>query len=111
MHEDYTEPAPIKFTIMADYGGAYIWDEGCCTDLRYHYSNQPSHDDIENLEREFEQWAEWFETSFENLSNFPWQAFNCQGMALAKKLTALLEPNRIQITYSKPAEDPNFSKK
>lgn len=109
MCEDYTEPAPKKFEIMADYGGAYIWDEDCCTDLRYKYTLQPSHDDIKNIEVEFEKWVEWFESSFENSSNFPWEAFNSKGISLAKKLAKLLENNGIQITYSKPPEDKTFS--
>ena len=91
---------------MADYGGAYVWDEeGVSDDLAYHFQDHPEHEQLQILEKEMQEWASWFGTAEPNDPNFPWDAFHETGMKLAQRAAKLLKGSP-PVCYQAPFEDP-----
>lgn len=100
MHDDLT-----KIRIMADYGEAYAWDQcGTCIGLGYNFEDIP---EIQAIEDDFIKWAGDFWAAEDDDPNFPWEEFHKRGIALTARLNQAIPENiDIEISYSRPDEDP-----
>ena len=101
------DPRPRKIRIMADYGGAYAWDEdGICTDIAEFFADRKEYRPLQTIEEKLMEWSKWFATSdIPDDLNFPWDEFHERGLVLAKKLFLLLK-NNPPVFYQPPYEDP-----
>ncbi|MCX6259207.1 MAG: hypothetical protein NTW49_15100 [Bacteroidia bacterium] len=67
------ELRPSKIIIMADYEDAYAWDqEDVCIGLGYNF---PDIAEVQEIEKEREDWATWFGQAEANDPDFPWDKF------------------------------------
>lgn len=105
--DEIKEPIPRRIRIMADYGGAYAWDEdGIGTGIAEYFQDRPEYEQLEAVEQELVEWDTWFETSdLPDDFNFPWDDFHVKGLELAKRLAGLLKGSP-PVFYQPPYEDP-----
>jgi len=104
--EDSLDLPPKRIKIMADYGGAYAWDEdGGCIEI---YDYFPQYPELKRIEDELKLWSDWFWAEAEQDDpDFPWDRFNKKGIRLAKEIAKVMKDADIKITYEKPFEDPD----
>jgi len=102
-------------TIMADYGGAYCWlingdaelrkGVGSCCDLPKIRRGGRMHP--HPLTRAFEDWQREFDRTIPgNLDGFEREAFDHEGIELAKQLKKSVG-DEYRVIYEKPYEDPD----
>lgn len=93
--------------ICPDLQGSWLWEDGKETSLQVAF---PGNKDVLNLARRFEYWlaypAKHWDAS--KPQRFFWGRFHDEGVALAKKLQALLVEEAV-VRYWRPAQDPRSS--
>ena len=98
----------VRIRIMPDFGGAYMWSYGGPAEplVQGQFPDIPG---IRALEAAFIAWQCWFERDCDSGHDprFPWARFHARGLALAKRLAALLAPRGIEVYYERPYEDPD----
>ncbi|MCG3190758.1 MAG: hypothetical protein LKCHEGNO_03580 [Burkholderiaceae bacterium] len=113
----------LKYTVMADYGGAYAWVKpvddtdhwvgGNCADTFGGMTNtwQGQHRISNELDLAFAQWQVQFEGTNASDGEAPacgWDDFHAQGMSLARRLQAELGDLAV-VVYRPCCEDPRIS--
>jgi len=119
MNTSLTDSRKIKstpsFTIMPDFGGAYIWHNRGEKFEKPEYNEMAEAADRisrkfpKKLMAEFEQWERYFERNASDeykLSKFDWRLFHREGVELAVRLKEVCGDSA-QVIYEKPSEDPN----
>ena len=102
-------------TIMSDFGmSPYAWERdeadehrgvgGAITDSVCGFDNTPYKVSAE-LQRDFREWAVYFEQHALNPRSLDWQEFNRAGLELAKRLKAEIG-DQARVLYEAPYEDP-----
>lgn len=107
------------YTLMPDYGGAFDWVHTADPTSDYTYLGGGPQitavwDGIqrmyETLEGELEAWQGVFERgdllNEESAAAFDWARFHGDGLALARRVRAILGP-QFRVVYEKPGEDPH----
>lgn len=112
----------FKYTIMADYGGAYAWVKSAddtsmlvgpnCADTFGGLTNtwQGRHPISSELDMAFARWQLQFEHTNPLNGDAPacgWDEFHAQGIALARQLQAELGDAAI-VAYRPCSEDPRY---
>ena len=102
---DCEEKLPHQLLVMADFGGAYVFDEDSCSmDLEDYYIKYP---ELESLEKEMEEWSYRLYDCLGNEENFPWEEYHETGFQFAQRLAKIMEKEPIEIGYWRPFEDPH----
>lgn len=102
---------PKQIKIMADHAFAYCWnmsnDGAMLLEEFYAYAPQ-----VEAIAKELEAWQEWFERDSDYMeeASMPWDEFHEQGVALARRLAAVLAPFGVEVYYDRPGDDPKGMK-
>ena len=101
---DCGEKLPQQLLVMADFGGAYLWDEMVePLDLEDYYTKYP---ELESLEKELEEWSYRLYDCLGNEENFHWEEYHETGFQFAQRLVKIMEKESIEIGYWRPFEDP-----
>ena len=104
-----------SFTIMPDFGGAYIWDnrKGNYRDPEFsamvEIAGRISAKFPKKLLQDFEKWYRYFELNAwedSKLRAFDWRWFHQEGIELAVQLKQVCGDSA-HVIYEKPFEDPN----
>ena len=96
------EPKNVVF--IAGYAYPCVYGENGDGELLTEYFG-----DIPNIieiEAAFEKWAAWYNAQKEDLMVFPWDEFNRQGIALAKRLYQAIRHTGFEISYWKSCKEP-----
>lgn len=107
------------YTLMPDYGGAFDWVHTADPTSDYTYLGggpqitevwDEVHRMYETLEGELQRWQGDFERADlfneESAAAFDWARFHRDGLALARRVRAMLGP-QFRVVYEKPGEDPD----
>ena len=94
-----------RIRIMADYGGAYAWDQhGVSIGLGYNFEHIP---EIKLIEENLLGWSGEFSKAENDDPRFPWDDLHKRGIALTSWLNDTIPPDiNIEICYQRPYEDP-----
>lgn len=107
------------YTLMPDYGGAFDWVHTADPTSDYTYlGGGPQITEVwdevdrmyETLEGALQSWQGDFERADllneESAAAFDWARFHSDGLALARRVRAMLVP-QFRVVYEKPYEDPD----
>ena len=111
------EKSTPSFTIMPDFGGAYIWynrletfEEPELSEMA-EAAHRISGKFPKKLMQDFERWSQYFEANAfdeHKLRKFDWNWFHAEGVNLAVKLKAICAESA-RVIFEKPFEDPNVN--
>ena len=90
--------------ICPDMNGSWLWENGKETSLDVAF---PGNKEVQRLARKFEYWLKYLEDHWspERSSRFFWGRFHDEGVALARRLQALVVEEGV-VRYWRPAQDP-----
>ena len=90
--------------ICSDMNGSWLWEDGKETSLDVAF---PGNKDVQRLARRFDCWLKYLEDHWnpERSSRFFWGRFHDEGVALARRLQALVVEEGV-VRYWRPAQDP-----
>ncbi len=90
--------------ICPDLEGHWLWEDGKETSLEAAF---PGNKDVQRLARKFDYWLKFLREhwSAERSQRFFWGRFHEEGVALARRLQALVIEEAV-VRYWRPAQDP-----
>ena len=93
-----------EIVICPDLHGSWLWEDGKETSLEVAF---PGNKQVQHLARQFAYWLKFLEEHWDpsKSQRFFWGRFHDEGMALARKLQALLIEEAV-VRYWRPAQDP-----
>jgi len=90
--------------ICPDMNGSWLWEDGKETSLDVAF---PGNKEVQRLARKFDYWLKYLKGHWspEKSSRFFWGRFHEEGVALARRLQALVVEEGV-VSYWRPAQDP-----
>jgi hypothetical protein len=90
--------------ICPDLQGSWLWEDGKETSLEAAF---PGNKNVQHLARKFDYWQKFLREHWDpsKSQRFFWSRFHEEGVALARKLQALLIQEAV-VRYWRPAQDP-----
>jgi hypothetical protein len=93
-----------NLVICPDLNGTWLWENGKETTLQVAF---PDNKEVQRLARRFDYWVQFLEESWtpDRSHRFFWGRFHDEGVALARRLQALIVEEVI-VCYWRPVQDP-----
>ena len=93
-----------EVVICPDLEGSWLWENGSETTLATAF---PGNTEVQRLARKFDYWLKFLKEHWDpsQSQRFFWGRFHDEGVALARRLQALLVSEAV-VRYWRPAQDP-----
>ena len=93
-----------ELVICPDLEGSWLWEDGKETSLEVAF---PGNKEVQRLARKFDYWLKFLTEHWDasQSQRFFWGRFHDEGVALARRLQALLVTEAV-VRYWRPAQDP-----